>query len=415
MTLAAIQKLHAEEVSTKWWQRQAACVDDSTTFQWLAELDRLIDANLDGLLEGQVMAAHAIEQAVDKALSRAAADASADCFTHVAFTAAIQGWKGLSKFASDPRWVEVVESYLAWSPRFAADVVEKCSQDGASPLHIAALKNLHVHGLPGDGLRDLLLKSRVDNIEAVLTAVQDCGRTDLLGWVRQIIDDSRLPEDSSIRYAAARCALLLGSSEHHLPLLRATAHGNTPRAPDAARLLSLSLAGGELARFVEALDSNAQPLLAVRCIGWGGYPGHVPLLLDKLQQPALASTVLQAFHQITGVNPESILRVEGEPSRQENKGLAARRRLLEWWQANGEAYPLDVPHLMGKPATAEPLRQALVTAPQGPRDAAALRLMLLNPGIRRFPTCAHVHLQWQRFIAMDASPEDHRQQPKDSM
>lgn len=254
MTISALQRLHCEEVSTKWWNRRNACLDDTTRFDWLVELDTSLDANLDGLLEGGDLAVEAASHALSKALRLGVQDVLADCFTQVALIAERDGLDGLLQCASDQRLIPAVEAYVAWSPAPAASTwVQQCSADRDAPFYWAAIRNLHVHGLHSLDLRQHLAAVSIDNAPHLLSALANGGALDALGLVLQIVDNPRLPDDSPTRLAAAQCAVLLGAGARALPALRAAALIPGPHQVQACHLLSLCLPAHTLEQHVQCL------------------------------------------------------------------------------------------------------------------------------------------------------------------
>lgn len=402
MTISALQRLHCEEVSTKWWNRRNACLDDTTRFDWLVELDTGLDANLDGLLEGGELAMEAAAQALAKALRLGVQDVLADCFTQVALMAERDGLDGLLKCAVDPRLIPAIEAYIAWSPTPAASqFAAQCSTHPDAPLYWPALRSLHVHGLSSQDLHRHLNTVSIDHAPQLLSVLANGGALDALGLVLQIVDNPRLPDDSPTRLAAAQCAVLLGAGARALPALRAAALTPGTHQVPACHLLSLCLPAHTLEQHVQCLASGTpsirpNPLLAIRCVGWGGYIAHVPWLLDRLQEASLISASANAFHHITGLRIEQLL----EDSTADGNGplrSAVHGAMQRWWAKHRDDFTQELPCLLGEPATLDRVNQILVSGTQGARETAALRRMLGVPGSSRFPTCAHVQLQRDRF------------------
>lgn len=406
MTVAipALQRMHCEEVSTKWWLRRAACLEPATRFEWLAELDSAIDAHLDALLEGGALAPACAAEALDKSLRLRAEDAVADAFTVVALRCASEGAAGLLQCAADERLLPATRAYLAWSPEAAAtQCVAQAVADPASVLHLAALRALHVHGLTGTDLGARLRQATVEDAPVVLEALGDCGAVDALGWVLQVMDNPQWPDTSPLRFAAAQCAALLGEAPRALPVLTACATSGLPHAAAACRLLALCLPAADLERLARSIHAGTanppDPQLALRCLGWGGHLRHVPTVLDCLQQPPLAPVCEEAFLHMTGLRFEQVLEADAPAD-----PLPAHALLRRWWEAHRSGFDHGTACLSGQPATPAHLEEVLLSGTQGARETAALRRLLALPGSLRFPTRAHVQRQWARMDAWQRPP-----------
>ena len=400
MTIPALQRMHCEEVATKWWLRRAACTETMTRFEWLSELDLAIDTHLDALLEGGELAAACSAQALDKSLRLRSADALADAFTIVALRAAAEGLEGLRQCAVDERLLPAVQAYLAWSPEAAAlQCVVKNSTDPGSALHLAAVRALPVYGLGGVDLGARLRQATAEDALAILDVLGDSGAVDALGWVLQVMDNPQWTDTSPLRFAAAHCAVLLGAAPRALPVLSACATSGLPHAAAAARLLSLCLPPAALETLVRSIHGGSagnrpDPELAIRCLGWGGHVQHVPSVLDRIRDASLAPVCEEAFHHLTGLRFEQVLAVENPTG-----SMPAHVVLPRWWEANRNNFDHGGVCLLGRPATPAHLDHVLLSGAQGARDTAALRRQLAIPGSMRFPTQAHVQVQWARMEA----------------
>ena len=401
MSVPAIVRQHAEDAATKWWLRRVGRRQPHTAWAWQAELDDLIDAHLGGLLEGGALARDTVRAAWQNAHTLGAADADADGFVLVALTALDEGFEALQACARDPRLNGAINDWLSWSPDAnAAKAIELWSQDARAPHHAAALRYLHIHGLNGgDALRNALYMSGADTLANALDAVAHCGRVDLAGSAMQVARSDRIAPHDPIRFAAARAALLLGEAKAAVPALQPFAHAATPQAFEACQLLSLALPTQDMDRHIDAALQSPTPALAAHSAGWAGRPRRVPWLIEQMQHPPLAAAAKEAFCLMLGIEVAQALRDQAERAGAPERALDAdqSKRLADWWAAHRAQYDEATPHLAGHPATPQNLRRLLVSAPQGVRDLAALRQMLASPGTLRFPTHAHVALQWQRI------------------
>lgn len=398
MSIPTLLTQHAEDASTKWWQRCGAVRQLDTRIEWLAELDELIVAHCDGLLEGGDAGLETVLQAHENSLKRKAPDVRGDSFTLVALQVERAGHSALHACTSDTRLRGAIDDYLSWSPgEQAKRAIWDWTQDTEHPMHLSAVSHLHIHGLDGgDGLGQALFKSTTDTVCTVLDAIAHCGRVDLLGHVIQLLDAPQFPGDSPIKFSAARCALLLGSATRAVASLRLFAAGDTPLAMEACQLLSLVLPSEQF----NVVLQSPNMAVAIRCVGWHGNPAHVPWLLQQMQDPTLRPLAQEAFRQIVGISPDAVIEKTQAGAAKRRPATPAANALAQWWPANQKNFEQGPAYLCGRVVSAENLRHLLMTAQQVDRDTAALRHMLMNPAAMRFPTTAHVDLQWRRAAAM---------------
>lgn len=411
MSIPALLRQHAEDASTKWWQRCGAVRQIDTRIHWLAELDEWIEAHCDGLLEAGDVGLETVRQAHENSLRKNAADVRGDSFTLVALQVERDGESALQTCVKDARLRGAVEDFLSWSPsEHAKQAISNWSQDATHPLHGSAIRHLHIHGLDGgEGLEQALFKSTPDTVRPVLDAIAHCGREDLLGHVIQILDAPQFPEDSPIKFSAARCALVLGSTQRAVAALRQFAGGNTSHALEACQLLSLVLPPEQF----NVVWQNPNAALAVRCVGWHGNPAHVPWLLQQMQEPSLRDLAKESFRQITGMSMDAITaKTAAGPSAPPSASAQPMpKTAAEWWAAHQRDFEQGSTYLCGRTVSANNLRHLLVTAAQGDRDTAALRHLLVLPADMRFPTAAHIDLQWQRASALSQTPPPQKDRP----
>jgi hypothetical protein len=377
MPIPTLLKQHTEDASTKWWQRCGAVRQLDTRIEWLAELDELIAAHCDGLLEAGDAGLETVRRAHENSLKRKAADVRGDGFTLVALQVERAGQSALQACSGDMRLRGAIDDYLSWSPgEQAKQTILNWSQDTTHPMHGSAVSHLYIHGLNGgDGLHQALFKSTTGTACSVLDAIANCGR---------------------IKFSAARCALLLGSTKRAVASMRQFAAGNTPLALAACQLLSLVLPPEQFNVVLHSPDTA----VAIRCVGWHGNPAHVPWLLQQMQDPNLRPLAQEAFRQIVGLSPDAAT-AKAQPGRSKQTSAEPETHVIaQWWATNQKNFEHGPTYLCGLVLSSENLRHLLLTARQGDRDTAALRHMLMHPAAMRFPTAAHVDLQWQRAAVM---------------
>lgn len=332
MSIPALLRQHNEDASTKWWQRCGAIRQLDTRIEWLIELDELIGAHPDGLLEADDAGMQASDLAHEESLQRNAADLRGDSFTLVTLKVLRTGQSALDACAKNVELRGAINDYLSWSPgEQAKQAIWDWSQDSAHPMHGSAVSHLHIHGLDGgDGLRQALFKSTTGTACTVLDAIAHCGRVDLLGHVIQLLEAPQFPGDSPIKFSAARCALLLGSTTRAVASLWQFAAGDTPLALDACQLLSLVLPPEQFNVVLQSPDTA----LAIRCVGWHGNPVHVPWLLQQMQDPTLRPLAQEAFRQIVGISPVAVIENTQAGGAKRASATPATNSLAQWWHVN---------------------------------------------------------------------------------
>lgn len=227
-----------------------------------------------------------------------------------------------------------------------------------------------------------------------LRAVGELGRVDLLGRVKQKATDT----DPACRFWSAWSATLLGDPAA-VNVLRAMAESGGPFAERAADLAARKLSAKEAIAWRQALARDPGELrLAIKVAAAHGDPVCVPWLIEQMTGAAAARVAGEALSSITGVDldysdldgsqPEGFESGPNDDPKDENVALdpdedlpfPSVERVQAWWARERGRFAPGVRHLLGRPTTPDNARLALREGKQRQRAAAALELVLAQPG-----------------------------------
>ena len=360
---------HLEEASFLYEQRRDGLLDDPD-LAWtdLADTEERLEAHLDALVlggdlalalcrerveegdPGELYAALCVccrqqrEDLLDAALGRVEAD---DEERVLAVRDALAG-------DLPEAWAEVVTGWLShddvWRQRVAAYVIGFRRLAAAPPL-VAALP-----GAAPDALPDLL--------RALGRVGTEAERSAIWTYVRH--------ERDAVREAATLALLRLGGQA-------AVKHAAVNvGAPWAMLLLGVSGGAAHRAAIREHLDAEGATSEGLLALGLLGDPESVGLLLDSLQDPALAEAAALALHLLTGADldedvfvPDEIDedelfddeleafrrgelpgRPDGEPFGTTRTRLSQAREAWEtWWEGQKGRFQSGLRYRLGEPCT----------------------------------------------------------------
>jgi uncharacterized protein (TIGR02270 family) len=206
-------------------------------------------------------------------------------------------------------------------------------------------------------------------------------------------------EDPACRFQAARSAALLGERQRSVAALTSLASAPGPCQPLALLFLMRFIAPTDAHRLLQPLAQQpAQVRLLIRAAGAGGNPHYVPWLLKQMEDPKLARLAGESFSLITGLDlahldfdvrnpPEPAVGPNDDPSDEqvaldedESLPYPDAARLGAWWALHGTGFEPGQRYLLGESPTPGHCLEALNTAFQRQRAAAAETLSLLQPG-----------------------------------
>lgn len=429
--ITIVVRRHLEEVATRWWRRESACIAHwRTRFDDLVEFDQMIDAHLDGLREAGPLGMELAE----KALAHKAPDLSGDIFAAYALALLAQDEVAVRHLFTCTD--ALPDKALALAGVFAFSDTPLVARVLQAHLHApnidwqaAALAQLHVHGQNGGAALASLLKAPPNALSArALRTAGECGRTDLLPDIQSwlALPDAAPPaptataaragvaDPGQIRFWAAWSCVLLGDrQELALHILQAALQPAADIALQrrALQLLCLVLPPSHLASYLQHLSRNhVNPSLLLLAIGWSGNVGYADWLIEQMRMPERARMAGEAFRLITGFDAEendAVLEEPPEPpsdTGQPEVPMPDRfypcpdaAQVAAWWHDHAPAYDGQPRLLLGEPVTLSWLDEILDEGEQAHRELAALQRALLQPGACLVPTHAHAMVQWQRL------------------
>jgi uncharacterized protein (TIGR02270 family) len=386
-----IVEQHAEEAAFLWLLRSEATRAPNYDLSDLSELDERIDAHLDGL---RIAGARGWDACQRQLLWREVGEF---------FVAA---WMALTTRIG-PRLDFVLEAAgdsvelargvvgaLAWLPY--SEIERVVGSFLTSDNHIVRRIGLAASAVhrrdPGKALAHAAIDSHPALRTRAFRAAAELGRRDLLPLCR---DDA---DASDARFWSAWSATLLGDSST-TATLRDGATSGGPFAAVACDLAARRLSHVDaLAWRSDVASVNGGRRLGVIVARALGDPALVPGLIEDMQLESLARVAGEAFSSITGIDlrraglaampPDGFESGPNDDPTDDNIAMdpdehlpwPAPRGVARWWSRHHGTFDNGRRYLMGLPIGVETLTQVLVRGRQRERVAAALELVLLEPG-----------------------------------
>ncbi len=383
---------HAEEAAFLWLLRRRAVHAPHYHLSALADLDERIEAHLDGLR----VAGDSGWQVCEAALANGPGEVFAAAV--LAFASGQQDRiEQVLQAASNPEQSRGLVSALGWLPHEQAEKPIRQLLDARSPaLRRVAIAAAAVHRRdPGQALENAFADSDAALRARALRAVGELG----LARCRPALREALRVEEDACRFWAAWSAVLVARDAYALNCLLALLDGSSPFRDRAVLLLGRALPlelAREMHRSLAGLAGGGR--MAVAAAGASGNPELIPWLIEQMNIPPLARVAGEAFTLITGVDlvaehldggkPEGFqsgptddpLDENVAPDPDEQLPWPDAEAVARWWERQRGRFARGTRYLLGKPVRPESLREALGSARQRQRAAAALELALLGPG-----------------------------------
>jgi uncharacterized protein (TIGR02270 family) len=382
---------HAEEAAFLWVLRNDAVHAPHYSLKDLARLDLRVEAHLDGL---RIAGPYGWQTVKDSLKLEEPGEI---------FAAAVIAFESgdpkrtdliLEAGTATPELARGLVSAIGWLPPKKADRLIKA-------LLASEAKPRRRVGVAGAAIR------RLDFEKDFLAAVKD--------------------NDPLLRARGLRAVAEMGMTKHAALFTRyldadepavgvAAAWGGALVSRDAVALRSFATAPGRKSRealvlavrrmtpvaavtWREKLAANPKTLRqAVIAAGAAGDPAAIPWLLDQTSAPPVARVAGEALSMITGVDlayqdldgdrpegfeagPNDDPKDENvEPDPDEDLPWPQPKLLRAWWDSQRSRFTSGKRYLVGREISAESAREVLRTGRQRQRAAAALELVLLEPG-----------------------------------
>jgi uncharacterized protein (TIGR02270 family) len=224
-------------------------------------------------------------------------------------------------------------------------------------------------------------------------------------------------DEPNIQFWAGWSAVLLGNGGVALDALARVARTPGPHRARAFRLSLQAMKTGAARRVLQELATDSKQLRGlIQGAGLVGDPTYVSWLVGQMEKNETARLAGEAFSLITGLDL-ALLDLERKPPEDfesgpnddpddpnvemdDDDGLPwpDRKKIEEWWAANGSCFQGGTRYFMGAPVTRAHCIDVLKNGYQRQRILAAHYLCLLEPGTPLFNTSAPAWRQ-QRLLA----------------
>lgn len=397
---------HGEEAAFHWLLREDAVDAPHYSLGDLAKLDDRLDAHLDGLR----IAGDAGWKICEEQLSL---EEPGEVFA-AAVLAFERGDKQrieevVAVGAQSLDLARGVISALGWLGFEQAEPYIQRLNDSDEPIRRRmGLAATAIHRQPlGQVTEEALVRARG------LRAVGELGQRVLLRHCQANFDDP----DAECRFWGAWSAALLGDAKASR-VLREIAEAGGPRAARAGGLAARRMEPGDAFQWQQQLAGDpSRQRLAVEVAGAIGDPVLIPWLMEQMSVPELARVAGEAFTTITGVDI-AYLDLEGEWPEGFDAGPTEHPEdeevemdpdedlpwpdpdlIARWWSEHRPRFSNGTRYLLGDPIVPPTLNEVLRTGRQRQRAAAALELVLREPGPPLFETRARGDRQ-QRLLGL---------------
>lgn len=410
---------HAEEAAMLRHQRTRLVRAPYAGLLQLARLDERIEAHLDGLLvagaAGQAAALRCLDEDPTGAAFVLGVLALRTCDDTL-----LERLLTLGDTLPPAR--RGLASALGWVPATALQgVVSRMLAAESAGTRSLAFGACRMHRVdPGAALLTALGDRDAPLRSSALCAVGALGRVDLLGAVQAAMADEAEPE---VVFSAASAACRLGERRWSLRVLQATALQPGARSLPALVMLMAACTpeqAQEQARHFSALARTQATTAAqrrqVQALGLLGDARHVPWLIDRMREPALARLAGLAFSWISGADlaaqqlesltPPSSSGDALEDMANDDVALDADEglpwpdlgRVEAWWAAHAAGLSVAGRLFNGRLVDEPALAHTLAAGTQQQRGHAALLRALRQPAQPLFVTAAPAWRQ-QRWLA----------------
>lgn len=401
--LVEIVEQHAEEAAFLWILRAEAIRAPNHDLATLAELDERIDAHLDGL---RVAGAHGWEACREQLAWRERGEVFAAA--HVALQSRIgRRFDAVLDVAAES--IELsrgVVGALAWLSFSDAGPTITTLLQSTDPIirRIGIAASTAHRRDPGAALgmaaagEDPALRARA------VKAAGELGRRDLMPLCNGDTEGATGPAFGN----AWSTTLLGGAADGALQRVALT---GGPFAEAACDLAVRRMAANDALAWQHELAGAGQSRLAIVAARALGDPTFVPWIIDVMQNESLARAAGEVFTTMTGVELGSAGLSVGRPvgfesgpnddpnddnvaiDPDEHLPWPSPRAVAGWWSKNGHGYANGTRYLTGRPLSTEWLGHVLLHGRQRQRSAAALELVLGEPGRPLFAVKARADYQ----------------------
>lgn len=413
---------HAEEAAFLWQQREAAVYAPDYDIEELTGADERLEAHLDGLRIGGEKSWE-----ICKELGW---DLPGEYFTGMSIALRLSKSdyvnEVLEEAEGDEDATRGIISALGWvKPQTLRGLIKTLLLSDSAYRKLIGIGACAVHRARAT---TQLEKALYETDEALLSrslkAAGELGQVSSLSLVQKHLDH---PNDAC-RFEAARSTVLLGDRSA-LKILSLFAVSDNPFRRQAMDVALRAMESAEAKNWIRNLAANkAQLRYALIASGIQGDPAFLPALMRQFENEEFARVAGEAFEMITGLNifresleviPDVPETAEDDPNEAEqiddeldtdlddddeelgeDEGLIIPDpdKMKPWYEANKDRFEPGQRYLCGQPVSPESCSGILLTGQQRQRTAAAIELVLAQPGKPLFETRAPGRRQ-QRLLA----------------
>lgn len=400
MLLTDILEQHLEEVAMLSSRRMRSVRSSQQHLATLTELDRRIDAHLDGLNVDAESAWTLCEQTLKF-------DAVGEVFVgaHVALASGIPEHiqKIVETACAAPLTLPGLIAALGWLPYpRVASLVQSLSASEIAEHRYVAVAVQALQRVDGDWLAKALHDTSALVQARAGRAVGELGRVDLVSQLLELNQS----KDEGVAFWSCWSAALLGDESAVTALQR---FASVPDYADEALAVVLRRLSPQAAG--KWLEELAQDEVNVRLVMQGagivGDPMFVPGLINMMSVAEMARIAADSFCNITGAKLAENKLDAAPPPENEDAPVQVDpdddlpwpnpQRVLEWWEKNATCFNENTRYFVGETITPGHLRRILHYGNQKQRRSAALELAMCSPGLPLFETTAPGNLQLQRL------------------
>ncbi|WP_437594321.1 TIGR02270 family protein [Sorangium sp. So ce1000] len=402
--LVEIVERHADEASFLWERRERACRSPLFDLDALAEIDRRLQANLEGLvIAGDV--------GLEKSLDAASRGGVPELFVAVHIAAERGAAMALARLLlgaeKRPGAERAVVSALAWlSPLRASNVLGELLANECPPAFQGFAVAAHAARRqdPGAALRRSMGAPDAGLRARAFRAAGRLGRRDLLP---ELCAAAQPGEDDAWSWAAW-AAVLLGDTGTLPSLWEAAVAGREPAASAACELAVRCVGAAEAAARLAELAASPEGLpTALSGAAARGDAACIPWILDVIErEPALSRRASWVYVTITGARLEPPLAVRA-PDDDPADDVVARSVESPWedlpepdcaairahWEQARPGHAPGERRLGGRALTTAWIEACLRTGAQPWRASAAVELLRASRTGGLFPVHAPGYAQ----------------------
>ena len=392
---------HAEEAAFLWQQRNAAVHAPDYDIEEITEADERVEAHLDGLrIGGESSWETSKDLGWELAGEYFAAMSIAIRLSRYDFVEEV-----LAAAEGDGEATRGIVSALGWvEPRQLNGLVKSLLLSDSPYRRMIGIGACAVHRVhPRTHLFNALQSDDNALLARALKAAGELGDLESMHQVKSHLEHP----DNGCRFQAARTAVLLGDRSA-LRILGLFARSDNPYRRAAMNVVFRAMEPSAAQQFIKQLASDrTQVRYALIASGIQGDPVYLPALMRQFENEEMARVAGESFEMITGLNIfreslEVIAEIPDNPQQAapededfdedlgEDQGLVVPdpAKMTPWYEKNKNRFVAGQRYLCGQPVSIESCSAILRTGQQRQRQAAAIELVLAEPGRQLFETRA---------------------------